>query len=245
MPSTPWKIISLTAMEGAPHGTVVTAETQTAGRGRRGSAWLSPPGRNILCSLLLRPDWPLEHWPRLTHAIALAICETLEAHQLQPQIKWPNDIYLEGKKLCGILLETAASPQGMFVVIGFGVNVNLEAAEFPPDLSTIATSLRIQTERTWDREMLLGAILQRFAGRAEQASQDFPALLRAIAPRSMLIGQEVSLISHGIERRGRVLGLSAQGGLRFLATNVPDHAAAIEEDIISADLVRPISSNQS
>ncbi len=244
MSATPWNILRFDeigstsdearrlALEGAPHGTVVVAESQTAGRGRRGSAWVSPAGRNLLCSVLLRPDWPMETWPRLTHVVALAITDVLEAAQIAPKIKWPNDLYLHGRKCCGILLETARSPQGMFVVIGFGLNVNLAADEMPAEILTIATSLRIETERTWDRERLLQSILQRLASRAEQAAQDFPALIQAISARSLLQGQRVSLVSQGEARHGTVLGLTAQGGLHFQSDE------GVPEEILSADLVR-------
>ena len=251
MSASPWNIIHLPeidstndearrlAMQGAAHGTVVTAESQTAGRGRRGSAWVSPPGRNLLCSILLRPDWPLEHWPRLTHVVALSICEALEARQISPQIKWPNDLYLSGRKCCGILLETAASPQGMFVVIGFGLNVNLSASEMPDEILAIATSLRIETERTWDRSELLHSILQHLASRAEVAAQNFPAILTEVAARSNLIGRRVSLVSQGTQQTGLALGLSAQGGLQFLSDD------GGEQEILSADLVRPLESESS
>ncbi len=244
MSATPWKFIRLEetgstndearqlALTGAAHGTVIVAESQTAGRGRRGSAWVSPAGRNLLCSILLRPDWPVEHWPRLTHVVALAISEALEAAGVLPKIKWPNDLYLNGRKCCGILLETANSPQGMFVVIGFGLNVNLTAEEVPAEILEIATSLRIETERTWDRERLLEDILQRLASRAEQASRDFGAIVTAVAHRSLLIGQLVSLQSNQAEHRGKVLGLSPQGGLLFQADDGP------VQEILSADLVR-------
>lgn len=244
MSASPWQIIRLEqidstndearrlAMAGAAHGTVVVAESQTAGRGRRGSAWMSPAGRNLLCSILLRPDWPMEHWPRLTHVVALAISEALESAQTFPKIKWPNDLYLNGRKCCGILLETANCSQGMFVVIGFGLNVNLTAEEMPAEILAIATSLRIETERTWDREHLLQDILQRLASRAEQAAQDFGTVLKAVASRSLLIGKRVSLQSNQAEHHGEVVGLTAQGGLLFQADDGP------VREILSADFVR-------
>jgi BirA family biotin operon repressor/biotin-[acetyl-CoA-carboxylase] ligase len=244
MSATPWKFIRLEetgstndearrlALDGAANGTVIIAESQTAGRGRRGSAWVSPAGRNLLCSILLRPDWPLEHWPRLTHVVALAISEALEAAGVFPKIKWPNDLYLNGRKCCGILLETASSKEGMFVVIGFGLNVNLTADEVPEEILAIATSLQIETERTWDREHLLQDILRRLASRAQQASQDFGVIVNAVTTRSLLIGKRVSLQSNQAEHRGEVLGLSPQGGLLFQADGGP------VQEILSADLVR-------
>ncbi len=223
------------ALAGAAHGTVILTEAQTAGRGRRGHAWISPPGRNLLCSVLLRPDWPLEHWPRLTHIIALAIAETLEHEHFQPQIKWPNDLLIAERKVCGILLETANSRGGLYCVVGFGLNVNLAVEELPPDLQETATSLRIVSEQVWDRERLLEGILQRLASRAQQAGGDFASVLDAVRARSSLIGHHVRLHSQGVVREGLVCGLSAQGGLLFQ----PPGGGC--EEILSADLVRRLS----
>lgn len=222
------------AMEGAPHGTVIVAESQSSGRGRRGSQWISPPGRNLICSIIWRPTSSLETWPRLTHAVAVAIAETLEEMELHPQIKWPNDIYLSGRKVCGILLESAGNAQGMFVVIGFGLNVNLRAEEFPGELTASATSLQIETERVWDRDELLRNILAHIEQRCAQAEMDFPKLLAMAERRSFLSGHNVSLQVNGDEERGIVRGLSPNGGLLF-----EDRNGSVRE-ILTADLVRRI-----
>lgn len=222
------------AMEGAPHGTVIVAESQSSGRGRRGSQWISPPGRNLICSIIWRPSSALETWPRLTHAVAVAVAESIEEIGLQPQIKWPNDIYLSGRKVCGILLESAGNAQGMFVVIGFGLNVNLRAEEFPSELTASATSLQIETERVWDRDELLRNILTHIGQRCAQAETDFPKLLAMAEARSFLSGHAVSLQVNGEEERGIVRGLSPKGGLLF-----EDETGNIRE-ILTADLVRRI-----
>lgn len=222
------------AMEGAPAGTVVAAETQSAGRGRRGSQWVSPPGRNLMCSVILRPAFALEHWPRLTHATAIAIAEALEDCGLKPQIKWPNDIYLSGRKVCGILLETAGNAQGMFVVIGFGLNVNLRAEEFPDELAATATSLFIETERIWDRDELLRSILAHLLARVELVETNFTHLLAMAEARSFLRGHRVSLRINDTEERGLVHGLSPNGGLLFEG---PDGQV---REILTADVVRRV-----
>lgn len=124
---------------GAPHGTVVTAAEQTAGRGRQGRTWTAPPDKALLYSAILRPlD---ERHLLLPLSIPLAVCETAE--ELEPgvncQVKWPNDIWIEGRKLAGVLIE--AKPQDSWAVIGIGLNLSIATDEFPPDLRETAISL--------------------------------------------------------------------------------------------------------
>jgi len=127
------------AEAGAPHGTVVTAAEQTAGRGRQGRTWTAPPDKALLYSAVLRPlD---ERHLLLPLAVPVAVCEAAE--QLEPgiecQIKWPNDIWIEGRKLAGVLIE--AKPQDGWAVIGVGLNLSISRDEFPPDLRDTAVSL--------------------------------------------------------------------------------------------------------
>jgi BirA family transcriptional regulator, biotin operon repressor / biotin---[acetyl-CoA-carboxylase] ligase len=126
------------ARAGAPHGTVVTADEQTDGRGRQGRAWVAPRGRALLYSLLLRS---LGERPLLPLAAALAVCEAAEdlAPGIECKVKWPNDVQVEGRKLAGILIE--ARPQDDWAVIGVGLNLSISPDEFPPDLRDRATSL--------------------------------------------------------------------------------------------------------
>jgi BirA family biotin operon repressor/biotin-[acetyl-CoA-carboxylase] ligase len=124
---------------GAPHGTVVTAAEQTAGRGRQGRTWTAPAGKALLYSAILRPlD---ERHLLLPLSVPLAVCETAE--ELEPgiecQIKWPNDIWIEGRKLAGVLIE--AKPQDGWAVIGIGLNLSISPNEFPPELRETAISL--------------------------------------------------------------------------------------------------------
>jgi BirA family biotin operon repressor/biotin-[acetyl-CoA-carboxylase] ligase len=127
------------AAAGAPHGTVVTAAEQTAGRGRQGRTWTAPPNKALLYSAIVRP---LEdHHTLLPLAVPLAVCEAAE--QLNPdltcKVKWPNDIHVEGRKLSGVLIE--ARPQDGWAVIGIGLNLYIEEKEFPPELRGTATSI--------------------------------------------------------------------------------------------------------
>jgi BirA family biotin operon repressor/biotin-[acetyl-CoA-carboxylase] ligase len=127
------------AAAGAPHGTVVTAAEQTAGRGRQGRTWTAPPGSALLYSAVLRPLEPRHSV--LPLAVPLAVCAVAE--HLRPgigcKVKWPNDIHLEGRKLAGILIE--ARPQDGWAVLGIGLNLTIAEADFPADLRTRATSL--------------------------------------------------------------------------------------------------------
>jgi BirA family biotin operon repressor/biotin-[acetyl-CoA-carboxylase] ligase len=176
------------AAAGAPHGAVFVAEAQTAGRGRHGHAWASPPGANLYLSLILRPPGTVAGLLPLTLAAALAVADAVaEATGLRPDIRWPNDLLLEGKKCAGILIETGSDAAGAIgagaAVLGLGVNVN--QAAFPPDLAPIATSLRLALGRECDREGLLAAILRQLYRRYHQwAAGGVPALLAAFEAAS-------------------------------------------------------------
>jgi len=126
------------AAAGAPHGTVVTADEQTEGRGRQGRAWTAPPGKALLYSAILRP---LGERALLPLAVPLAVCEAVEALQpgVECRVKWPNDVQVGGRKLAGILIE--ARPRDDWAVIGVGLNLTIESDEFPPELRDTATSL--------------------------------------------------------------------------------------------------------
>jgi len=127
------------AAAGVPHGTVVTAGEQSAGRGRQGRTWTAPPNKALLYSAIVRPLE--ERHTLLPLAVPLAVCEAAE--QLGPhldcKVKWPNDIHVEGKKLAGVLIE--ARPQDGWAVIGIGLNLSIERDEFPPELRDTATSI--------------------------------------------------------------------------------------------------------
>jgi BirA family transcriptional regulator, biotin operon repressor / biotin---[acetyl-CoA-carboxylase] ligase len=127
------------AIAGAPGGLVVTADEQTAGRGRRGNAWFAPPGSCLLYSGLVRP-FAADQAPLLPLAVPLAVCETAEAvAPVRCQVKWPNDIWIDERKVSGILVE--ARPDEGWAVVGVGLNVAITEDEFPPELSETAISL--------------------------------------------------------------------------------------------------------
>lgn len=146
----------------APEGALVTAEEQTAGRGRLGRRWLAPAGTSLLCSLQLRPAIRSERLPELTVLAARACADAIAAlTDLEPELKFPNDVLVGGRKVAGILAEAREGR----VVLGMGVNVNVPAAELPLDVETPATSLLVEVGRELDRAELLAEVLERLERR--------------------------------------------------------------------------------
>lgn len=156
------------AKEGAPEGTLALADAQTAGRGRRGRNWDSPKGESIYMSLLLRPKILPEYASQLTLVMGLSVAEGVaDVLQLPVQIKWPNDVVVDGKKICGILTEMSADMDGIhYIVIGVGINVNNQ--EFPEELKTVATSLRMVTGEMQDRQIIMQGVLDAFSRNYER-----------------------------------------------------------------------------
>ncbi len=146
------------AEEGAPEGTLVVAEKQNAGKGRRGRGWSSPPGSGIWMSVILRPDMEPSRASMLTLVAALGVSEGISrVTGIMPGIKWPNDLVLSGKKICGILTEMTTELDSIqYVVIGMGINVNTD--EFPTEIRDRASSLYLESGRTWKRGSLIGAM---------------------------------------------------------------------------------------
>lgn len=228
------------AAEGTPDRTVILAEEQLAGRGRRGARWVSPRGRNGILSALVRPgpELPVEHWPRLTLAAALAGCDALDAVpglSARAEIKWPNDLYLSGRKVAGILVESVVGAQGGAVVIGCGFNLNMQRTDFPPGLQETATSVWLECGGLLvDRARFLTDFLQALDYRCQEAASHFSSIRDEAWARSWLAERRVTLLAGGQELEGVVKGLGA-GGELLLRMN--DGEVRV---IASADLVRPI-----
>jgi BirA family transcriptional regulator, biotin operon repressor / biotin---[acetyl-CoA-carboxylase] ligase len=211
---------------GAAHGTVVVADAQTAGRGRRGRRWVSPPGKNLYVSLLLRPPVPTVEAPRLSLVAGVALADAIEALGVPVSLKWPNDLYLGDRKAAGILAEMASDPDGVrYVVIGVGLNVNMKPADFPQELRGRATSLRIRTGRIFHRVDVLSRLLDAFGARyAEFIGGGFASLREEWDRRDFLRGRRILLRRQGGEGWGTADGLDTVGALRFL----PDGGPAVE-----------------
>jgi len=202
---------------GSPHGTLVVAEAQTAGRGRRGNVWVTPPGLSLAASLVLRSERVTLQPTLLVAAVALGIAEGLErAAGAAVGIKWPNDLWIGGKKVAGILVEARSSAGAApALVAGFGINVNASAAAFPPGLRATATSLALATGRTYDRSEVLRLVLASLEPRLDEGMSGTPGrtLLEAYRDRSVLLGRTVELLDGDEPLRGFVADLSATDGL--------------------------------
>jgi BirA family biotin operon repressor/biotin-[acetyl-CoA-carboxylase] ligase len=182
------------AQAGAPGGLVVTASEQTAGRGRRGHAWFGPPGSSLLYSALLRP-FSADEAPLLPLAVAVAVCEAAESvAPVRCQVKWPNDVWIDERKVAGILVE--ARPDEGWAVIGVGLNVAIPQADFPEEISGTATSL-LPTEA--ERAVSPGgapAVARVLAAVNESLARwtaaDSESVLDAYRPRDLLCGRRIS-----------------------------------------------------
>jgi len=210
----------------APHGTVVFADAQTAGRGRMGRRWESPAGKNLYVSMLLRPPVPTVDATLLALVAGVALADAVEAMGVPAALKWPNDLYCGGRKAAGILAEMASDPDGVrHVVIGVGLNVNVVEDDFPPDLRGTATSLRVCAGMAFRRVDVLARLLDAFGARyAEFIGGGFASLRDGWDRRDFLRGRRVLLRRRGGEGWGTADGLDTVGALRFL----PDGGPAIE-----------------
>jgi len=205
------------AEEGAPEGTVVIADSQTAGKGRLGRRWESPPGRNLYCSVIIRPFIPPQKAPHLTFLSSLAICDAAsDLLGLDLSLKWPNDVLAGGKKCAGLLNEMSAeSDRIRYVILGIGVNLNMSTTDFPPDLRYPATSLSIESGRTIDRTLFAARLLDcldRWYDRYR--AQGFEPVRTAWMKRSWTVGKRVR-VSHDGERgvTGVATGIDEMGAL--------------------------------
>jgi BirA family biotin operon repressor/biotin-[acetyl-CoA-carboxylase] ligase len=184
------------AAAGAPHGTLVTAAAQTAGRGRQGRIWSAPPGRALLMSLVLRHPRRL-----LPLAAAVAVAEAAAATGADARIKWPNDVLIDGRKVAGVLAE--ARPQDGWAVLGIGVNVAVRPGELPPELRDTAATLGLEAVE-------VRTVLDRVLVELDHAlALDTPVLLDAWRSRDALRGRPVEWASG----RGVAAGIDGEGRL--------------------------------
>lgn len=201
--------------EGAPHGTVVTAEMQSAGKGRRGRGWISPKGENLYFSILLRPEILPENAPMLTLVMALSVAEAIRRYTGEEAcIKWPNDIVVNRKKVCGILTEMkVADGRAVHVITGVGVNLNMK--EIPEEICQTAASLNIEGKESSEKEKLLEAILACYeknyasflkTGDLSELREEYEKIL-------VNKGKDVRVLEPGNAYEARALGINEKGEL--------------------------------
>ena len=184
------------AVSGTVDGTVILADQQTGGRGRRGRSFVSPAGKGLYLSAALRPQCPLSEISTLTAWTAVALCDAVESVcGVRPGIKWPNDLVLNRKKLCGILTELESGGEGLALVIGIGLNVSQRREDFPPELRETAGSLAMLTGREVPREALAGAILRWLDGMyRDLLADDLDAWRGAYRAACVNLGREVRIL---------------------------------------------------
>lgn len=199
-------------MEGAPEGSVVCAESQTKGKGRLGRSWVSPKGKGIYTSVILRPRLLPSDAAQLTLLAAVAVCEALrKVAGVDVTIKWPNDLLVRGRKLAGILTELSAETDRVrFVVVGIGLNVHTPLSLLPPH----ATSIKAELGKSISRVECLQEILRCLEKRYEQLKADgFPSVIRQWKEFSSTLGQRVRIADQLGEMEGEAVDLDKDGGL--------------------------------
>lgn len=209
-------IVEKLARDGVAEGVVVFAESQTQGRGRLGRAWVSPPGKGLWFSVLLRPQIAPQAVTRLTIAAAASLARTVQSVTgVVPRIKWPNDLLVNGRKISGILTELSAELDHVkYVILGIGMNINLTEADFPADLKPIATSLRVAAKREINRPEFAAELLRQLdrdyrrlsEGQFQRVAEEWEAL-------SGTLGSEVEVRTGDRVVRGRAESLDPDGAL--------------------------------
>ena len=209
------------AAEGAPEGSVFLAEEQTAGRGRGGHTWQSPRSTGIYCSVILRPELPPSDALVLSLAAGLAVQSAIQQvdSRVSVDLKWPNDVLIDGKKVCGILTEmNAEATRVRYIVVGIGINVN--QASFPKELP--ATSLRLATGSEWSRVEVAAALLKSLDREYRNLIGNFNArkdILRRFAEKSSWVRRKkVRIEEHASDFEGTTEGLDERG---FLLVRTP------------------------
>jgi BirA family biotin operon repressor/biotin-[acetyl-CoA-carboxylase] ligase len=216
VPSTNTEIARL-AVEGAAEGLAIVADEQTAGRGRLQRAWSSTKGAGLYFSILLRPRLALDRWPLITFVAALATGDALlEVSEIQTDIKWPNDLLANERKICGILAEAIETPSGRAVVLGIGINLTNEA--FPSDLLTVATSVANESGRQPERALILATLVNALARWYSLLHEPEGAdkIVAAWSSRSSYAAGKLVQVTNGNETlQGRTAGIEDDGALRL------------------------------
>ncbi|MDP0490795.1 MAG: biotin--[acetyl-CoA-carboxylase] ligase [Verrucomicrobiota bacterium JB023] len=216
------------AKQGAEGGLVILAGRQRAGRGRRGAEWFCGENAGLAFSVLLRPALARPLWPRLALVAGLAVARAIERMGGLAEVKWPNDVLMGGKKVCGILVESEMDA----VVVGIGINVGEVA--LPPRLASQATSLESELVRGPSREDVLLEVVAELDSLAQLAVTDFRAIIEMLRSRCALSGRRVSYLAAGERRVARCRGLGEGGELLI-------ESGGRMEKLVQADEIRPLT----
>jgi BirA family transcriptional regulator, biotin operon repressor / biotin---[acetyl-CoA-carboxylase] ligase len=197
-------------------GVFVSTNCQTSGRGRGGNSWIAPRGEALLFSFILLPGHAPTKLHLLTITTALAVCDALRSHiGLKPDLKWPNDVLCNGKKLCGILTEVVTAKNGeKGIIAGVGINVNQGKAAFSGELSEIATSVKLESGKKIPRLPFLGSVMKYFEDQYFLFQKgEFKELIRRWKSYSSMLGRDVGLKVGNRNVKGTVLDLEDSGAL--------------------------------
>lgn len=204
------------AEQGADNGTIIISEEQVGGKGRLGRLWCSPKYKGIWLSIILRPNINPMKAPEITQIAAAAMIESLKEFNINAKVKWPNDIIIEGKKVCGILTEMSGELNRVnYVIVGIGINANLDKGDFSKDLLDKATSLKIEINSNVDRKALVGTLLNKFeylyTEFQEKGKIEFS--IKICKDNSAVIGKNIKIIKNTDKSYAKALDLDEGGGL--------------------------------
>jgi len=220
------------AIQGSSEGTIVVAETQSAGRGRLGRSWASPPG-GLYFSVILRPGITLDGAAGLPLVAAVALARAIQRYTtVAPGLKWPNDVLIKKRKAAGILVEMSAEMDRLdWVVIGIGVNVAAASEQLPPEIRPTSTSLAIESARTVHRVQLLGDILYELEGALDMfQTEGFEPLRKQWKEKSHTLGKHVTVVGSRQSIEGKAVDIDDRGAL------VMECAGGIRQRVTSGDL---------
>ena len=209
------------AKRGADEGLCVVAKRQTAGRGRHGRSWISPENAGLYFSIVLRPKIAVRYLPLLTLMSAVVVYDVLcEFYELKPDIKWANDVHVNGKKICGILAEAVETNLGLAVIVGIGIN--LDSRNFPPELSEISTSIASETDKKPNLEKLLEELTGKFSIFYKIINEENGALkIREewLKRSSYAFDKKVRAVLTNETIVGKTCGIEENGALRIRQAN--------------------------
>ncbi len=204
------------ALSGEPEGACVVAESQDAGKGRLGRKWFSPAGKNLYISVILRPRiHPSSVYP-ITFLSSLAVYDTIgELTGIRPSLKWPNDVLINGKKVCGTLIELSTEADMVrFVIVGIGFNINMQHGEIDEEIVNKATSLSIETKKVYERALVCGILLNHLEEHYRYFRQyGAPGICGVWEERAAIKGKTLEINQMGESYRGVVEGIDLDGAM--------------------------------